>query len=99
MAMIPRTSDGQLLFLLNNVSKMKKDTALGSRIVEVHNGSSLFTGDAGSGESNTRRFLIENDMVEAIISLPDNMFYNTGIGTFIWILSNKKKNRDGGKSN
>ena len=97
MAMIPRTSDGQLLFLLNNVSKMKKDTALGSRIVEVHNGSSLFTGDAGSGESNTRRFLIENDMVEAIISLPDNMFYNTGIGTFIWILSNKKEEQRRGK--
>ena len=83
MAMIPRTSDGQLLFLLNNVSKMKKDTQLGSRIAEVHNGSAIFTGDAGSGESNARRYLIENDLVEAIISLPDNMFYNTGIGTFI----------------
>ena len=79
MAMIPRTSDGQLLFLLNNVSKMKKDTQLGSRIAEVHNGSAIFTGDAGSGESNARRYLIENDLVEAIISLPDNMFYNTGI--------------------
>lgn len=97
MPMIPRTSDGQLLFLLNNVSKMKKDTELGSRIAEVHNGSSLFTGDAGSGESNTRRYLIENDLVEAIISLPDNMFYNTGIGTFIWILSNKKEERRKGK--
>ena len=75
MPMIPRTSDGQLLFLLNNVAKMKKDTELGSRIAEVHNGSSIFTGDAGSGESNTRRYLIENDLVEAIISLPDNMFY------------------------
>lgn len=93
MPMIPRTSDGQLLFLLNNVAKMKKDTELGSRIAEVHNGSSIFTGDAGSGESNTRRYLIENDLVEAIISLPDNMFYNTGIGTFIWILSNKKEDR------
>ena len=93
MPMIPRTSDGQLLFLLNNVSKMKKDTELGSRIAEVHNGSSIFTGDAGSGESNARRYLIENDLVEAIISLPDNMFYNTGIGTFIWILSNKKEER------
>ena len=90
MAMIPRTSDGQLLFLLNNVAKMKKDTPLGSRIAEVHNGSSIFTGDAGSGESNARRYLIENDLVEAIIALPENMFYNTGIGTFIWILSNKK---------
>lgn len=97
MPMIPRTSDGQLLFLLNNVSKMKKDTELGSRIAEVHNGSSIFTGDAGSGESNTRRYLIENDLVEAIISLPDNMFYNTGIGTFIWILSNKKEDRRKGK--
>lgn len=97
MPMIPRTSDGQLLFLLNNVAKMKKDTELGSRIAEVHNGSSIFTGDAGSGESNTRRYLIENDLVEAIISLPDNMFYNTGIGTFIWILSNKKEYRRKGK--
>ena len=97
MPMIPRTSDGQLLFLLNNVAKMKKDTELGSRIAEVHNGSSIFTGDAGSGESNTRRYLIENDLVEAIISLPDNMFYNTGIGTFIWILSNKKEDRRVGK--
>ena len=97
MPMIPRTSDGQLLFLLNNVAKMKKDTELGSRIAEVHNGSSIFTGDAGSGESNTRRYLIENDLVEAIISLPDNMFYNTGSGTFIWILSNKKEERRKGK--
>lgn len=97
MPMIPRTSDGQLLFLLNNVAKMKKDTELGSRIAEVHNGSSIFTGDAGSGESNTRRYLIENDLVEAIISLPDNMFYNIGIGTFIWILSNKKEDRRKGK--
>ena len=97
MAMIPRTSDGQLLFLLNNVSKMKKDTQLGSRIAEVHNGSSIFTGDAGSGESNARRYMIENDLVEAIIAVPENMFYNTGIGTFIWILSNKKEDRRKGK--
>lgn len=97
MTMIPRVSDGQLLFLLNNIDKMKKDTELGSRIAEVHNGSSLFTGDAGSGESNARRFMIENDLVEAIISLPDNMFYNTGIGTFIWILSNNKEERRKGK--
>lgn len=97
LVMIPRTSDGQLLFLLNNVAKMKKDTQLGSRIAEVHNGSSIFTGDAGSGESNARRFLIENDLVEAIISVPENMFYNTGIGTFIWILSNKKEERRKGK--
>lgn len=97
LTMVPRTSDGQLLFLLNNVAKMKKDTPLGSRIAEVHNGSSLFTGEAGSGESNARRYLIENDLVEAIISLPDNMFYNTGIGTFIWVLSNKKEDRRKGK--
>lgn len=97
LKMIPRTSDGQLLFLLNNVSKMKTDTELGSRIIEVHNGSSLFTGDAGSGESNTRRYLIESDLVEAIIALPDNMFYNTGIGTYIWVLSNKKEARRKGK--
>ena len=97
MPMIPRTSDGQLLFLLNNVAKMKKDTPLGSRIAEVHNGSSIFTGDAGSGESNARRYMIENDLVEAIIALPENMFYNTGIGTFIWILSNRKEEKRKGK--
>lgn len=97
LTMIPRTSDGQLLFLLNNVSKMKKDTPLGSRIAEVHNGSSIFTGDAGSGESNARRYMIENDLVEAIIAVPENMFYNTGIGTFIWVLSNKKEDRRKGK--
>lgn len=96
-SMIPRTSDGQLLFLLNNVAKMKKTTELGSRIAEVHNGSSLFTGDAGQGESNARRYMIENDLVEAIIALPDNMFYNTGIGTFIWILSNNKAKHRKGK--
>ena len=95
--MIPRTSDGQLLFLLNNVAKMKKDTELGSRIAEVHNGSSIFTGNAGSGESNARRYMIENDLVEAIIAVPENMFYNTGIGTFIWVLSNKKEKRRKGK--
>lgn len=96
-SMIPRTSDGQLLFLLNNVAKMKKTTELGSRIAEVHNGSSLFTGDAGQGESNARRYMIENDLVEAIIALPENMFYNTGIGTFIWILSNNKAEHRKGK--
>ena len=97
LVMIPRTSDGQLLFLLNNVAKMKKDTPQGSRIAEVHNGSSIFTGDAGSGESNARRYIIENDLVEAIIAVPENMFYNTGIGTFIWILSNRKEERRKGK--
>lgn len=97
LTMIPRTSDGQLLFLLNNISKMKTETSLGSRIAEVHNGSSIFTGDAGSGESNARRYMIENDLVEAIIAVPENMFYNTGIGTFIWILSNRKEERRKGK--
>lgn len=97
LSMIPRVSDGQLLFLLNNVAKMKKDTPLGSRIAEVHNASSLSTGDAGSGESNARRYLIENDLVEAIIALPDNMFYNTPLGTYIWVLSNKKESRRVGK--
>lgn len=97
MAMLPSVKDGQLLFLLNNVSKMKEDTALGSRIAEVHNGSSLFTEDAGQGGSNARRYLIENDLVEAIIAIPENMFYNTGIGTYIWVLSNKKEERRKGK--
>ena len=97
LAMIPRVSDGQLLFLLNNAAKMKTDTPLGSRIAEVHNGSSLFTGDAGSGESNARRCLIESDLVEAVIALPEKMFYNTGIGTYIWVLSNKKEERRKGK--
>lgn len=97
LSMIPRVSDGQLLFLLNNVAKMKTDTPLESRIAEVHNGSSLFTGDAGSGESNARRYLIESDLVEAIIAVPEKMFYNTGIGTYIWILSNRKEERRKGK--
>jgi type I restriction enzyme M protein len=96
-SMLPRVSDGQLLFLLNNVSKMKETTELGSRIAEVHNGSSLFTGDAGQGESNARRYMLERDLVEAIIALPNNMFYNTGIGTFIWVLSNRKEPRRKGK--
>lgn len=97
LSMIPRTSDGQMLFLLNNIAKMKKNTPIGSRIAEVHNGSSLFTGDAGQGESNARRYMIECDLVECIIALPENMFYNTGIGTFIWILSNKKAPNRRGK--
>lgn len=88
--LIPRSSDGQLLFLANKISKMKHNTELGSRIVEVHNGSSLFTGDAGQGESNLRRYIIENDWLEAIIALPENMFYNTGIATFIWVVTNRK---------
>ena len=95
--MLPKTSDGQLLFLLNNISKMKKDTELGSRIAEVHNASSLFSGDAGSGESNARRFMFENDLVEAIIALPESMFYNTSLSTYIWVLTNKKEERRKGK--
>ena len=89
-SLITRSSDGQLMFLANMLSKMKHDTSMGSRIAEVHNGSSLFTGDAGQGESNIRRWIIENDWLEAIIALPLNMFYNTGIATFIWVLSNRK---------
>jgi len=88
----PRSSDGQLLFLMEMVSKMKSvDTSpSGSRIASVHNGSSLFTGDAGGGESNIRRYIIENDMLEAIVQLPNNLFYNTGITTYIWLLNNNK---------
>ena len=89
-SLITRSSDGQLLFLANMVSKMNHKTPLGSRIAEVHNGSSLFTGDAGQGESNIRRWIIENDWLEAIVALPLNLFYNTGIATYIWVLSNKK---------
>jgi type I restriction enzyme M protein len=89
-SLVTRSSDGQMLFLANMLSKMKRDTPLGSRIAEVHNGSSLFTGDAGQGESNIRRWIIENDWLEAIVALPLNMFYNTGIATYIWVLSNRK---------
>ncbi|MBP3220932.1 MAG: SAM-dependent DNA methyltransferase [Neisseriaceae bacterium] len=95
----PRTSDGQLLFLMEMVSKMKpiSRNGFGSRIASVHNGSSLFTGDAGGGESNIRRYLIENDLLEAIIQLPNNIFYNTGITTYIWLLSNNKAKHRKGK--
>jgi type I restriction enzyme M protein len=89
-SLITRSSDGQMVFLANMLSKMKGRTKLGSRIAEVHNGSSLFTGDAGSGESNVRRWIIENDWLEAIIALPLAIFYNTGIATYIWVLSNRK---------
>jgi type I restriction enzyme M protein len=89
-SLVTRSSDGQLLFLVNLLSKMKHGTPLGSRIAEVHNGSSLFTGDAGQGESNIRRWVIENDWLEAIVALPLNMFYNTGIATYIWVLTNRK---------
>ncbi|MCA1576364.1 MAG: type I restriction-modification system subunit M [Acidobacteria bacterium] len=90
LSLVTRSSDGQMLFLANMASKMNHDTARGSRVAEVHNGSSLFTGDAGQGESNIRRWLIENDWVEAIVALPLNMFYNTGIATYVWVLSNRK---------
>ena len=96
-SLVTRSSDGQLLFLANMLSKMKQDTPLGSRIAEVHNGSSLFTGDAGQGESNIRRWIIENDWLEAIVALPLNMFYNTGIATYIWVLSNRKPAHRQGK--
>jgi len=89
-SLITRSSDGQMLFLANMLSKMKHHTPLGSRIAEVHNGSSLFTGDAGQGESNIRRWIIESDWLEAIVALPLNLFYNTGIATYIWVLSNRK---------
>ncbi len=96
-SLLTRSSDGQMLFLANLVSKMKHKTALGSRIASVHNGSSLFTGDAGSGESNTRRWIIENDWLEAIIALPLNMFFNTGIATYVWVLTNRKPEARKGK--
>ncbi len=95
--LITRSSDGQLMFLVNKLAKMKHKTTLGSRIAEVHNGSSLFTGDAGQGESNIRRWIIENDWLEAIIALPLNMFYNTGIATYIWVLTNRKPDHRRGK--
>ena len=96
-SLVTRSSDGQMLFLANMVSKMKKLTDLGSRIAEVHNGSSLFTGDAGQGESNIRRWIIEKDWLEAIVALPLNMFYNTGIATYVWVLSNRKPEPRKGK--
>ena len=89
-SLVTRSSDGQMLFLANKLSKMKRDARLGSRIAEVHNGSSLFTGDAGQGESNIRRWIIENDWLEAIVALPLNLFYNTGIATYVWVVTNRK---------
>lgn len=96
-SLIPDIGDPQMLFLANNISKMKKDTLLGTRIVEVHNGSSLFTGKAGQGPSNLRQYIIENDWLECIVAVPEKMFYNTGIGTYLWVLSNKKEDRRKGK--
>ncbi len=97
LSLITRSSDGQLMFLVNKLAKMNHGTALGSRIAEVHNGSSLFTGDAGQGESNIRRWIIENDWLEAIIALPLNIFYNTGIATYVWVLTNRKPEHRRGK--
>ena len=96
-SLVTRSSDGQMLFLANKLAKMKRHTALGSRIAEVHNGSSLFTGDAGQGESNIRRWIIENDWLEAIVALPLNLFYNTGIATYVWVLTNRKPGHRRGK--
>ena len=96
-SLVTRSGDGQMLFLANKLSKMKQKTELGSRIAEIHNGSSLFTGSAGQGESNIRRWIIENDWLEAVVALPLNMFYNTGIATYIWVLTNRKPEHRRGK--
>lgn len=93
ISFIPDIGDCQMMFLANNLSRMKDTTELGTRIVEVHNGSSLFTGDAGSGASNLRKYIIENDLLEAIVAMPEKDFYNTGIGTFIWVITNRKEQR------
>lgn len=87
---LPAASDGQMLFLMTAISKMKDISQGGSRIAIIHNGSPLFTGDAGSGPSDIRKYILENDLLEAIIALPNDIFYNTGIATYIWVLSNKK---------
>jgi type I restriction enzyme M protein len=96
-SLITRSNDGQLMFLVNMLAKMKADTPLGSRVATVHNGSALFTGDAGQGESNIRQWILENDWLEAIIGLPENLFYNTGIATYIWVLTNRKPKHRRGK--
>ena len=97
LSLVPDIGDPQMLFLANNISKMKKDTVLGTRIVEVHNGSSLFTGKAGQGPSNLRQYILEQDLLECIVAVPEKMFYNTGIGTYLWVLANKKEERRKGK--
>lgn len=93
ISFLPDIDDCQMMFLANNLSRMQDDTPTGTRIVEVHNGSSLFTGDAGKGASNLRQYIIENDLLEAIIAMPEKDFYNTGIGTYIWIVTNRKEQR------
>lgn len=93
---ITDVGDAQMMFMQNMLSKMKpvtKTSPLGSHIASIHNGSSLFSGDAGSGESEIRRYIIENDMLEAIIELPKDMFYNTGISTYIWLVTTTKKDK------
>ncbi len=95
-AVTSRVNDGQLMFVLHMISKMK-ETELGSRIASVHNGSALFTGDAGQGESEIRKYIIENDYLEAIIALPNDMFYNTGIPTYIFLITNRKSKQRRGK--
>lgn len=97
VSLVPDIDDPQMLFLANNISKMKTGTPLGSRIIEVHNGSALFTGKAGQGATNLRRYILENDLLEAIVALPEKMFYNTGIGTYLWVLTNKKSPERKGK--
>jgi len=94
---LPRKSDGQLLFLLHLISKMRSPAKRGSRIAIVHNGSPLFTGAAGSGESEIRRYLLENDLLEAIVALPEQLFYNTGIASYVWLISNRKSEERKGK--
>ena len=96
-SLVTRASDSQMMFLVNTLSKMKRDTRLGSRIAQIHNGGSLFTGDAGQGESNIRRWIIENDWLEAIVALPNNILYNTGIAIYVWVLTNHKPEHRRGK--
>ena len=92
-----RSNDGQLMFMLHMLSKMKDPKDGGSRIASVHNGSALFTGDAGSGESGIRQYIIENDLLECIVQLPNDIFYNTGIATYVWFISNVKEEKRKGK--
>lgn len=92
-----RSNDGQLMFMLHMLSKMKDPKDGGSRIASVHNGSALFTGDAGSGESGIRQYIIENDLLECVVQLPNDIFYNTGIATYVWFITNKKEEKRKGK--
>ena len=94
---LPRINDGSLLFLQHMLAKMRAPSEGGSRIAIVFNGSPLFTGDAGSGESDIRQWIIENDWLEAVVALPDQLFYNTGISTYVWVLTNRKQRRRRGK--